>query len=135
MLIYKSNIFGWLHSLPTLVPLREQTCNQRCPLIATLKTEGWMALLASTHSEAPFDICSDPLSSLNPTFWSCCGNRSKNCTLFIFLINDFFLLLMMKKCHRPDETLRLLMQICKVTPFDKTLDKKYFIFHYFWFVT
>lgn len=47
-----------------------------------------MALLLAIQSEAPFDIFSD--LSLLPEFdlWTCV-NRSKNCTLFIFLIADF----------------------------------------------
>ena len=66
-----------------------------------------MPPLLAVHSEAPFDL------------WTRCVNRSKNCTLFIFLITDLFFLMMTKQFHKTIETLRLVMQICKITLFDK----------------
>lgn len=61
-----------------------------------------------------------PLSLFSESdLWTCCVNKSKNCTLFIFLITVFFLFLMMKKLHKTIKTLRVLMQICKMSSFDK----------------
>lgn len=85
--IFTQQVCSRLHSLATPVPFSEQTHNQRCPsLITTLKKLKWMPLLQAVHSvtKAPFDTVA------YLTFWACCVNRGKNCTLFIFLIADLF---------------------------------------------
>lgn len=133
---YYPTIYGWLHSLPTLVPLSEQTHNRRSPsLIVTLKKERWMALLLAIHSEHPLDIFLDLSLFSESDLWTCCVNRSKNCTLFIFLITVFFLFLMMKKLHKTIKTLRVLMQICKMSSFDKLGIIRSISFFFFRFVT
>lgn len=83
MLIFLSNSF-WLIALTTntCAFIRTNPTIRRC-LIATLRKERWTAQLPRLLSSLTSILSESDL-------WPCCVNGSKNCTLLIFLVSDFF---------------------------------------------
>lgn len=100
------NNFGWLHSPPTHVPLCEQS--RQTEVSGSVWCLRWH-LSQSDH-------------------WTCCVKRSKNCTLFIFLIADihFFVLITRKK----QETIEALTLLMQRWPLFDTLDNKKYSFSF-----
>ena len=99
-------VFGWLHSLPTLVPLNKPTIGGLC-----LRLSHWKKKDERLRYR-PLLIFSRTSLVSESDLWTCCVNRSK----VLHFIHIFLFSWWKKKCHKTIETL---MQICKMTLFDK----------------